>query len=262
MPARSLALALALTLTGCKAVEPAPKELDDLFHWFYDMYEEGTDEQLAEGVRNLHDVIGDVDEDEPMDGSITRLSQDQVDASGRSDAKASNMLGIYSVGIVGCSVDGMEDILTYEHQDELFDVYETYSRDYTSSKKAYLDRDTNVVEWDASYTTSAIGSEFGADLEEGVRRVPKLDEEQSPFGAFLLLKRVMPEAADFGDSDKTFKQDYKVEIYYKRARGQMVHSHGMWRQADFGAGFDQDSEGVQRLLLNGMHDWDEDSTGQ
>ena len=33
----------------------------------------------------------------------------------------------------------------------------------------------------------------------------------------------------------------------------------MWRQADFGGGFDSEDEGSQRLLLNELIAWDDDT---
>ena len=67
-----------------------------------------------------------------------------------------------------------------------------------------------------------------------------------------------PAAFDEG-SKKSMDQDYQIEAFWERSPGELVHVYGMWRQGDYGAGYTTDSEGVQRLILNGMSSWDDDT---
>ena len=53
-------------------------------------------------------------------------------------------------------------------------------------------------------------------------------------------------------------QDYQLEAYWTSG-GRVVHAYGMWRKASFGTGFDMESESSQRILLNNLLDWDEDT---
>ena len=53
-------------------------------------------------------------------------------------------------------------------------------------------------------------------------------------------------------------QDYQLELYWTLGRAR-VHAYGMWRQADFGSGFDMEGESASGTLLNNLLDWDDDT---
>ena len=101
-------------------------------------------------------------------------------------------------------------------------------------------------------------STYSATTDGAGRWVPDLGAEDSPFGRALMTRRVMPAAAEFESGDNTYDQDYRAEVYYSREPGVTIHVAAMWREITVG-GFDQDNEGTQRLVLNGMKDWDDDS---
>jgi hypothetical protein len=88
---------------------------------------------------------------------------------------------------------------------------------------------------------------------------PEIDAEASPFGPTLVTRRFMTGPATFEKPDYTYPQDWRLEAYYEVKPGVVVHAAAMWREADFGA-IQSSDEGVQRLVLNGMQDWDETSS--
>ena len=104
-----------------------------------------------------------------------------------------------------------------------------------------------------SYSATILGTSYTADLLSGVRRIPEL----SPFGPALVTAAWLTGPADFDSDSKSMDQDYQVEIYYERSPGEILHAYGVWREADFGSGFTSNDEGVQRLLLNSLADWDD-----
>ena len=77
-------------------------------------------------------------------------------------------------------------------------------------------------------------------------------------GLWLLQLDLVSGAFEEG-SDKSMDQDYQLEIYWPRGPGRVVHAYAMWRQADWGSGFTSDDEGVQRILLNNLIAWDDDT---
>lgn len=254
------ATVVAGALTGCKGVEPAPAALDRLFPWFFTMIDDGTDEQLAEGIRNLHKAgkVGGLDD--TVDGSISDLDRDDLDVVGLSGKDPSKAAGVYMLNKVTCGLGQLEEILVHKQQDDLYEgVYERYDREYTSSKADYLSRDTSELSWDVEYDATILGKSYTSTVLGKLRRVAAIDDETTPFGPFLIARAHIPKPADFESGNTSLSQDYQIEIYYKAGGGELLHAYGIWREADFGGGIDSDNEGSQRLLLNELADWDKDT---
>ena len=248
------------TSTGCKKVEPAPKALDRLFPYFFTEIDEGADEDLAFGIRELHRVMQVEDVEDLMDGSISKLNRSDLAVVGLEDNDPSKASGVYMVNRVECGLGQLEKILYHKSQDDLYEgVYDQYTREYTSSKQAYVDRDTMELTWDLDYDATIVGKSYSSRVKGKLRRVPDLGNEETPFGAFLITRAYIPRPAQFESGNTSLSQDYQIEMYYKIADGQVLHAYGVWRQADFGGGIDSDNEGTQRLLLNSMADWDDDT---
>lgn len=252
-----LALAL-IPLLGCKKVEPAPADLDSLLHWFWDKWEAGEEAELHDAAVNAFDVV-DLEAlvDDVQDGSLSRLSDDQTAAVGVSGLSALDAAGIYLVNVFDCELDELEPILWHSQQDVLYEgVYNSYQRTYTSSQADYASGAAAFLTWDFEYTASYLGSEYTAWPTGGLRHVPA-DDSLSPHGDIVLARTWMPTPAAFDGDGKSYDQDYQVEIYIAAGEGQLLHLYGMWRQAEYGAGFSTEDEGVQRLLLNNLAAWDE-----
>lgn len=259
---RALPLALlGLSLTGCKKLDAAPQELDGLLHWFWRNYEDASDEELAEGAVNLYDAVDADSWEELSEGTVSRLTRDEAAAVGVTDRDPADAPGIFLVNVYQCTLGKLEPILLYKDQDVLYDgVYDRYDREYTSSRADYESRASPTMTWDVEYEATILGSSYTANIEGGLRRVPKLDDEQSPHGPLVLARTHLPRPAVFeGDGDKSQEQDYQLEIYLSRGDGTLLHVYGMWRQANFGAGFTSEDKGVQTILLNSLADWDTDT---
>lgn len=248
---------LLLSIVGCKKVEPAPAELEALLSWVWQRYDEGTDEELAEAVVNLDAAVDGGSLEEPFDGSLTRLTPADAAVVGLSDADPAAAPGVFLVNAFACDPAQLEEILSWRRQDELYEgIYDAYDRVFDQPREAWLAGDPWLT-YDILYTASLLGATYDARSEGALRRVPDLDEERTPFGPFVVQRSYMPAPGVFEDgSNKSIDQDYQLELYWPRGADRIVHVYGMWRQADFGGGFDMEDEGSQRLLLNSLLDWD------
>lgn len=92
-----------------------------------------------------------------------------------------------------------------------------------------------------------------------MRYLPEIDGELSPYGPVLFGRTFMPEPAEFEGDSKSLDQDYQLEVYYERASGEILHAYGLWREADFGVAGTMETEGIQRLLLNNLRSWDDET---
>jgi hypothetical protein len=254
---RYVLVAASLTF-GCKKVEPAPAELDALFHYVWDGYDAGEDEVLHEAIRNLDAAVDGASVDGPADGSLTPLSDEQGALVGVTDRSPTAAAGVYLVNLIRCDLGALEQILTEPAQDQLYEgTYESYSRDYHGDIDGFLQGADHTLSWDVTYTASVLGAGYTASLDSSLRRVVAMDDETSPWGDVMLARAYLPEPAEFDSDNKTLDQDYQLEAYWQRAPGEIVHAYAVWRQADWGAGFTSDDDGIQRLMLNALADWDE-----
>ena len=253
----ALMVPVACTSMGCKKVEPAPEDLDGLFHYFWSNYEDGTDEDLALAVINAHDAIdGDVLED-AFDGSISDIDRDELDlVEMRSGADPSETTGMFLVNLLPCTLEQVEEIVISLDQMKLYDgAYESYSREYTSDLDDYLDRREPFLSWVSDIEAKLLGAQYSESVNGGVRHVASVDEETSPYGPFVVARYWMPQEAEFSKKDFFFTQDYQIEIYYERASGELVHLYGLWRYMGMGTS-STDADSIVRLILNGLKDWD------
>lgn len=245
-------------LVGCKAVDPAPADLDGLLHYAWSNFDGADDALLAEATVNLHAAVDGAALDGPFDGSISRLSKDEAAVVGVTDRDPELAAGIFLANVIRCDLDQLEAILVYPQQDELYTgVYDSYRRDYDGDTDAWAQGAEPRVGWDLDYTASVLGASYTTVARGDLRRVSTADVDGAVWSGAILARAFMPVPADFESDGKSMTQDYQLELYWQRAPGELVHVYGMWRQADWGAGFTSEDEGVQRILLNNLADWDE-----
>jgi hypothetical protein len=246
-----------LPLCACRKVEPAPRELDQLLHFFWAQYDEGDDEYLSEGLVNLDKAIDDQTLEEGIDGTVSDLTQAELEVIGSERKDAAQAQGLFLARNFSCSTSTLAKVLTWPDQGEIYeDAYERYERDFDSSRGDFLDGKDDLLTWTTSYTSAeTLGIQYDSRLKGALRRV------RGESGTFLLARTYLLEPADFGEDaeDKSFEQDYQVEVYWRRD-GAMAHLYGIWRECDFGAdAMDIDNEGFQRIVLNSLSDWDDET---
>ena len=245
---------MASMLTGCRGVDPAPEDVDGLLHYFWQNVD-GEPEALQEGVQTLHEVQGEAIE-EVVDGNVSRLSQEEVALVPSVDGDPADAAGIFMINTFACDANVLEQVLIHQAQDEIREgTYDAYDRRYTSDRGAYESRASDQLSWDISLEASIIGSSYSSELAGSIRAVPT--EVGSGSGQAFVQRTYFVEPAQF-QNNNTWQQDFQLEVYYERAPNEIVHMYGMWRQLEV-AGFTSENSGVQRQVLNGMKDWDDET---
>lgn len=243
-------------MVGCKGVDPAPEAVAASASTLWQQVEAGTDEQLAEALRDLAATFPP----EPPDGSLPSLTREDIEQVGITGQDPADAVGLFMTNTFACNRAQLEEGLSHPDQDELHKSahYETYTRDFDSSRAAFLDGSSDLLTWDVDYSISYLGNNYSAETEGLLRRVPDLGPELTPWGSFLVARTYFPHPAEFdGDNDKYFDQDYQLEIYWFE-NGQTNHFYSLWREFSFGAGYNSESEAAQRLLINALYDWDDE----
>jgi hypothetical protein len=245
-------------LAACKAVDPIPEDADGALHWLWSNLDDAEAADLASGVVALDAALDGASLTEATDGSISRLTVEQVEPLGVT-RDPSLAAAIFLANRIDCDPTTVSEIFTHPDQDLLYPgIYERYVRTYAGERDAWLAGETDTLAWSLDYAASVLGSSYDGHTEALLRRVRP--EGEAPFREAHLVRFFAPEAAVFeGDSNKSFEQDYQFEVYWSREDGETLHAYGMWRQANWGLGFTSEEEGVQRILLNNMAKWDDDT---
>ncbi len=243
---------------SCKGVEPAPEDLDSLNLYMWRHFDDDNGTALQSGIESLH-LLMDVDNfDALIDGSTSNLEQSDLDTVGKSDQDASLLSGVFFVNTVACSVAGIEPNVYGLNQDVLHpDTYDAYSRSYTSDFEAYLAREETTLSWDTTYDISGFGYNYTADLESSLRFVPRGSDG---FADMIISRTILKEPAYFdeGSTERGLFQDFQMEIYYQLDNGSAFHFYGIWREMILFGDVSFSSESAQRLVLDGLSDWDRD----
>jgi hypothetical protein len=244
-------------LVGCKAVEPAPTEVVDAVDTLWQAAELGTDEQLAEALRDLAATFPL----DPPDGSFPPLTDDDIAQVGVTGQDPADAPGLFMSYTFGCDRAELEASLSHPDQATLHPSahYETYDRRFDSPRDAWLAGDDDVLTWEVDYSIKYLGNNYSASTESLLRRVPHLDDEQTPWGSFLVQRTYFPHPAEFdGDNNKYFEQDYQLEIFWFD-QGITRHFYALWREFNFGGTYKSGNETAERLLLNALYDWDDET---
>jgi hypothetical protein len=237
-------------LLACAPPEPAPRDLDALFHDTWAHYGAKDDAGLADAIREMAALV-DVDA-LPLEGTIDDLTLEAVVAAGLDGPDPEPARGMYSVGFVACTPEQMENILVAEDQMSLYpDNYLAYTRTYTSDRDAYAARDTHHLTWETDYTVEIpVLATYTANVLGGAHWTPDGDA-----GPYLFSRTAMTGPADAVQDNVVFEIDFQMEAFYPSGDG-MVHAFGMWRSIAFGD-LDTENDGTVDLILGGLHDWDD-----
>lgn len=252
---------LLFPLLACTAAKPVPEDLDGLAHWFWQNYEAGTDEELAEATVALHAAVGGESLEGAETGGLTDLGADEVALVELvTDPDPAAARGLVLINLIPCTLEVLEPILYALEQDALYEgVYDRYERVYTSDLDAYVVREAPHLGWQSDITATIMGATYTERVLGGLRWSPAVDGVSGAWGPVLLGRAWLPEPATFESGGKSFDQDYQLEVYWERAPGEVVHFYAVWRQGDYGAGLTTDSDAVAGILLDGLEDWDQDT---
>jgi hypothetical protein len=257
-----IALALVVLGAACAGPEAAPKDLNGLARFFFNKFKpaEGEDPstsdiELQDAIAKTHTVVkGDeLSSDEPMQGTLENLTQEEVDTAGL-ELKASKGQGMFIANIIHCDLQELKDIVLTPDQLDLYpEAYAEYERDFDADVPDYLPT------WTVTYTSAEnalITNQFTANVKTGLRTVPATEDAE--FGTALVRAGFVPEPATFENpSDEVeFSFDFQVETYHERKKGEVVHFYGMWRYMKLGVLGDSYDQVFIEQTLGGMIDWD------
>ena len=243
---------------ACKSVEPAPDDLNGLIHYFWDNFNRES-AVIQQGVISIHNVLDGDNLSEVMDGSIRNLTQQQTELVGKANSDVDRLSGVFFTNVINCPLASVEKNIYALNQPELHpDSYEAYDRTYTSDLQAYEAREEEVLRWETNYSVAGFGYAYDAMVYGDLRYVTPTEE--SPFGPALLSRTILSEPAyfDADDTDRGMFQDFQLELYYERKPGETMHVYAIWREMVMAGSIDFSSTSSQRLVLDGLIDWDID----
>ena len=247
---------LLFVVLACKSVDPAPEDLDGLIHYFWNGFDE-SDSTVQMGIVNFHDHIKGDDFSQIIDGSVTNLNTEQTAMVGKPDSITEKLSGVFFTNVVNCPLTSIEKNIYALNQEELHpNTYDEYNRIHTSDVAAYEAREVNTISWETNYAISGFGYAYEAQVNGNLRYVST--QEESPFGPVLLSISVLKNPSYFDeDSDsRGMFQDFQMEMYYERAPGESIHLYAIWREMIMAGNIDFSSESAQRLVLDGLLEWD------
>lgn len=251
-------LFLVAALPACKKVQEAPEDLDQALHDLWTTYPAGDDDALAVivgAIPELVDVDAIAEREGWQDGAQSPLSDEEVALAEGSEMalNAAAAIPLFTLSRYRCDLAHHEDVLVYHDQNELYDVYDGYSRTYIDDAAAYLAGDLARAEWRGTIdaTIPTLGS-YGYGFRSGIRRVELED------GEALVTRTFMESPAVWDNETPTFPQDYQIEAFVPVGED-IVHLYGVWREMDLGWMGDMNDTVVARTTINQMFKWDENT---
>ena len=251
-------VALPLLLVGCRQIEPAPSELQDLMQFFFTDFETAEDATMAEAFRNLDAAVGGADL-EYQEGFVEALPREATDATGYAHADPADAIGLFIVNPVSCTMDQMVELITMKDQIGTYGTYESLDRTWVETVEEFARGNSPTGMWsdDFHYKNGLLKIDYTATTEAW-----PVDSNQRGYESVGRHARHAPGHGGprtDAEDDHSYPQDWRSEVYYERSDGQIVHLAAMWREAVFG-NLSHEDELAQRTLLNGLKDWDDAST--
>lgn len=255
----SLALGAIASLAACDPAErvEAPAGVRDLARWFFANHRTASAEEVDAALTNLIPSLeAETADGNPKFGSLDALTEDDIAFTGL-DVDPSPAAGFFLMNRLDCDIDTLEEIVTAENQNELYDgVYDSYTRSYSGSRDDYLDGATDSLPWTIDYSATPIAETYTANADAGMWRI---EGGESGAGKVLMQSAFLTAPADFGGAENhAYEQDYQVELYFSVDGESVLHFYPLWRYMQIGA-FSVEDDFFVELLLNGLIDWDENT---
>ena len=133
---RITVLLAAIATLGCKEIEPAPKEQEELMQFFFSDLDDASDETMAEAFRNF-DAAVDGANLEYSEGIVANLAKEDTDRTGYTHADPANGIGVYIINPVACTMDQMVDLVTMKDQVGTYGTYETFDRTWVQRCRGF-----------------------------------------------------------------------------------------------------------------------------
>jgi len=189
----------------------------------------------------------------PLQVRLGPLSKDDLALVGI-DKDPSTAQGMLLIHEIDCSLDQISKLVIALNQTTIYpDLYDSYTRVYTSDVNGFLKGTPPTVTWTTNYQASALSRTYQSE----VRGEGRFVGGAMPSGAPVFLDRAyLPHAAVFikGD-DSGFDQDYQIELYYEIAPNKVMHFYALWRDFHITT-VTSDTDLYVNLVLGNLSDFD------
>lgn len=253
---------LALPLAGCdfgtlddlstdQAID-APSEMTVAARAFWTAYSKTSADDVKKEMAGIEGVIQRTST-VPMQVKIGDLTKAETDLvlPNKDPAPAQGMLIVTELE---CPLDKVEQYVIAKNQSELYpDLYDEYTRTYSSSSADFLSRAAPQLTWRTDYKATALGRTYLSNLTGGAWRLP----DASPTGGPVLLSRTyLNEPANFISGEPaSFNQDYQIEVYWEVSPGRTRHLYGLWREFSLTT-LTSESDLYISIVLGNLSDFD------
>ena len=254
------AAVLALATTGC-VLEEAPPSLERVFDDTWNLFEQGTDEELGALLRDILVVVdGDALKDGRQRGTQNRLTQAHLDLMqfdpGGPKLDPRGARPIYLLERYACTIPQLDNILIYHDQNELYGKYEDYGRTFVEAERsAYRKGTVNTLGWTGFLRTYIVFGEYIYRFRTEIRRVPIPDDVDLPADHFILVRSWLTQPAEWTFGDHDFPQDYQFEIFVPWTANEVVHLYPVWREMRVTGAGDMESDSFASFNLDQMAGW-------
>ena len=241
-------------LPACRAVDPAPTDLDGQFHWFWNHGFVVDDADVHDAIDALRETTESAALEAVMRGAVSDLTAEEAEGFLPEGQLVEESAGFFLVNTFPCELEDLEPVLyELDQASQYLDIYVNYERTFTSDFDAYSARDVGILDWDIDLTASILGATYRELMAGSLRWVESDGERPSA----IIQRTWLTEPAVFETGSKRFEQDYQLEVYVQIAPGTVLHAYAIWREIFLGAGFSSDDDVVVNTTLNNLEDWDD-----
>ncbi|HEY8077117.1 MAG TPA: hypothetical protein VIF62_23485 [Labilithrix sp.] len=212
-----------------------------------------TDADVKKAIADIQGIVAR--NPPPLQVRLGPIDKDDQAIVGITDKDPSTAQGMLLIHEIDCSLDQISKLVIALNQTAIYpDLYDSYTRVYTSDVNGFLEGTPPTVTWTTNYQASALSRTYQSEVRGEGRYVGGA----MPNGAPIFLDRAfLPHPALFikGGDDSGFDQDYQIELYYETAPNKVMHFYALWRDFHIST-VSSDTDLYVNLVLGNLSDFD------
>ena len=162
------AVVCVLMSVGCKGPPEAPRELEDLTAYLFDKTRDGSDEELAAGLENLHQWLQGGYEEAQEGYRISVLKQSSVDALDHRSLSTDGLDGAAVATRIGHKIKPVVEVIARGDNTRIYgNLYESYQRDWETDGQCHTEREclwgAADIEAVADYGLATVASRYRSE---------------------------------------------------------------------------------------------------
>lgn len=268
---RRFAIVALLIASGCKRAEALPEDLDTLISSYWLEFMDAADDRVAAlsyEVPNLVDTEALLDSEER--GAPSRLTQEHLDIlefyaepGGEGEGVVPDpelAAPMMTTTRFACTADQLGTILSFPDQNALYESYEDYNRVFVEDHEAFAAGDIDSLSWEGFiHVKNGIVGEYTETFRSDMRRVSLEAQNGLAASSMYMVRTWIPFPGTFQQPERSFTQDYQLEVFVPMEGGDYVHLYPIWREMDYGLIGTTESAAVQSVTMAQMVDWDKNT---